>query len=215
MRKIATWGFTVFSCLLVLAAVGYMAVPANAQVLYGSIIGTITDQSGAVIPGATVKIINVGTQQTREAQTDEGGRYSLINVLPGTYTLSVTAQGFRKATQKNLSVTINKVNRVDLQLEVGAVTESVTVSAVGAELKTDKADVSSQLNTEAVTNLPLSNYRNYQELINLVPGATPARFQNAVVDTPERALSTNINGTNRNSNNTRVDGATSVNIWSM
>src|SRR5256886_9832291 len=61
--------------------------------------------------------------------------------------------------------------------------------------------------------MPLNQYRNYQTLINLVPGATPGVFQNAIADTPERALSTNINGTNRNNNNTRVDGATDVFVW--
>ena len=61
--------------------------------------------------------------------------------------------------------------------------------------------------------MPLNQYRNYQTLINLVPGATPGVFQNAIADTPERALSTNINGTNRNNNNTRVDGAADVFVW--
>ncbi len=79
-----------------------------------------------------------------------------------------------------------------------------------AVLQTAKSDVSVNLDTEAIENLPLSNYRNYQSLINLVPGATPARFQNAVTDTPGRALSTNINGQERGANNTRVDGSADI-----
>src|SRR4029450_5456855 len=70
--------------------------------------------------------------------------------------------------------------------------------------------VSTHLDTEAIENLPLSNYRNYQSLINLVPGATPTRFQNAVTDTPGRALSTNVNGQERGANNTRVDGSADI-----
>ena len=66
------------------------------------------------------------------------------------------------------------------------------------------------LDTRAMENLPLSNYRNYQSLINLVPGATPARFQNAVTDTPGRALTTNVNGQERGANNTRVDGSADI-----
>jgi outer membrane receptor protein involved in Fe transport len=80
-------------------------------------------------------------------------------------------------------------------------------------LKTDKADVSVDLRPEDVVNLPLNQYRNYQYLMNLVPGATPPQFQNAQTDTPGRALTTNINGTNRNNNVTRIDGAASINVW--
>ena len=82
--------------------------------------------------------------------------------------------------------------------------------ASAARLQTSKADVNINLEARAVTNLPLSGYRNYQTLINLVPGATPVQFQNAVIDTPQRDLSTNINGQERGANNTRVDGAANI-----
>ena len=80
-------------------------------------------------------------------------------------------------------------------------------------LQTDKSDVRSEVTSQAVANLPLAAYRNFQNLIDLVPGATPANFKNSVGSTPARALTTNINGTARNSNNARVDGATNVFIW--
>ena len=80
-------------------------------------------------------------------------------------------------------------------------------------LQTDKADVHTELKAKEITSLPLNQYRNYQTLINLVPGATPAAFQNDQTDTPARSLRTFVNGTNPNSNNTRLDGASSVNIW--
>jgi hypothetical protein len=98
-------------------------------------------------------------------------------------------------------------------MKVGAVSETVTVGAEAAVLQTDKTDVSKEISTREITSLPLSGYRNYQSLIDLVPGAMPSRFQNAVSDTPNRSLTTNINGTARNSNNTRIDGATSVMTW--
>ncbi len=96
---------------------------------------------------------------------------------------------------------------------MGALTESVTVTTEAALLKTDKADVSVNLKPADVVNLPLNQYRNYQGLMNLVPGATPTAFQNAQTDTPGRALTTNVNGTNRNNNVTRIDGAASINVW--
>jgi len=185
----------------------------NAQVLYGSVVGTVTDQSGAVVPGAKVSITNRGTGQTREATTDTAGRYSIVDVLEGAYDVAVTASGFKPFTQTNLSVTINTVSRADVQMQVGAMTQEVTVAATVAPLETTKTDVHTQLGTKAITNLPLARYRNYQSLINLVPGATPGRFQNAVTDTPERALETNVNGTNRNNNNTRLDGSADIMIW--
>ena len=92
-------------------------------------------------------------------------------------------------------------------------TESVTVAASALALQTQKTDVNAELTSKEVVNMPLPNYRNYQSLMNLVPGATPGRFQNSVGSSPGRSLSTNVNGVNRNNNVTRVDGAASVFIW--
>lgn len=183
---------------------------ASAQVLYGSIVGTVTDQSGAVVPKAAVRATNTSTGLSREATTDTSGYYSIPNLAQGSYDVSIAAPGFKPLTQRGVSVGINTVTRADLNLELGAVAESVTVEASAALLQTTKADVNVNLESQAVTNLPLSNYRNYQSLVNLVPGATPARFQNAVVDTPQRSLSTNVNGQERGANNTRVDGSANI-----
>src|SRR5690606_1696438 len=98
-------------------------------------------------------------------------------------------------------------------LEVGQVSEQVTVSASILTLQTERADTRAEINSKTVVELPLPSYRNYQSMINLVPGATPAAFQNSMGASPQRSLTTNVNGTNRNNNNTRVDGATNVYIW--
>jgi len=182
----------------------------NAQVLYGSVVGTVTDQTGAVVPKASVTITNVATTQAKEATTDDTGYYSITNVLEGTYNLTVKATGFRPYEEKGVEISINTVRRVNVSLQLGPVTESVTVEASAAVLETTKSDVSVSLQSRAVENLPLSNYRNFQTLINLVPGANPGRFQNAEADTPERALSTNVNGQQRGANNTRLDGSADI-----
>jgi len=182
----------------------------NAQVLYGSVVGTVTDQTGAVVPEAAVTITNINTGQTREGTTDAAGYYSIPNVLEGTYDLSVKKTGFRPYLEKGVRVSINAVRRVDVSLQLGAVTESVTVEASAVVLQTQKSDVSTNLESRAMVNLPLSNYRNFQTLINLVPGANPGRFQNAEADTPERALTTNVNGQQRGANNTRLDGSADI-----
>src|SRR6266850_4586380 len=203
--------------LVTLAAVGVqtvMFVPVlNAQVLYGSVTGTVTDQSSAGVPRAHVTATNRATSVVREADADENGHYTITDLAPGNYDLKVTASGFKPLTQTNLIVAANTVTNGDAQLQVGAMSEQVTVEASVVNLQTEKSDVHTELSEKAILNMPLNQYRNFQTLINLVPGATPGRFQNAIADTPERALSTNINGTNRNNNNTRVDGAADVFVW--
>lgn len=184
-----------------------------AQVLYGSITGVVEDASGAAVPRATVTATNTGTNQTAETTSDDAGRYTLPNLLPGTYDVKVVAQGFRGYTQTGLNITANTTTRAEVRLEVGGVSEQVTVEAGATQLQTDRASVQSEISAAAVTNLPLPAFRNYQSLLNLVPGTTPAVFQNAQIDSPGRALSTSVNGTARNNNNTRLDGATNVMVW--
>src|SRR3989449_5561321 len=186
---------------------------AQAQVLYGLVSGTVTDQSGAGVPKAHAVVTNRATGVAREADADDNGNYTIPAVAPGEYDLKVTASGFKPLTQTNLTVGANTVTNGDAKLQVGTMSEQVTVEASVVNLQTEKTDLHTELSEKAILNMPLNQYRNFQTLINLVPGATPGRFQNAIADTPERALSTNINGTNRNNNNTRVDGAADVFVW--
>ncbi len=203
----------VFGLCLVLSVCCIAPTAAFGQVLYGTIGGNVADASGSRVPGAEVKIVNPNTNYTITAITDEAGSYSIRNVPDGSYTLSVTLTGFKEYVAQNVIAKVGTVTRHDVTLQVGQLAETVTVTGAATILQTDTADVHLQLETKEITDLPIGAYRNYQTLINLVPGATPARFQNAVTDTPARALSTNVNGTARNSNNTRIDGAQSINIW--
>ena len=203
-----------------IAIVGLTAVsltgassPAHAQVLYGGITGTVTDSTGATVPGATVTITHRETNLSRDGVTNDTGLYSFTNVQAGTYDVKVSMSGFREFVKTEVPVSVNQISRVDVRLEVGALAETVTVQSEAELLQTDKADVHTELKSAEITALPLNQFRNYQALINLVPGATPGVFQNAETDTPARSLSTNVNGQNRNNNGTRTDGATNVNIW--
>jgi outer membrane receptor protein involved in Fe transport len=183
---------------------------AAAQILYGSIIGTVTDPTGAAVPDAQVRTNNNATGLAREAQTNSLGLYRFPDLPAGDYDVAVSAAGFRPYTKTGVSVTIHSVNRVDVQLELGQITENITVEAAAATLKTDTSDVSVELAAKEITDLPLSNYRNYQSLLTLTPGASPPTFQNAITDTPDRALTTHVNGTIRNANNTRSDGTVNI-----
>lgn len=201
------------AAILALAVLTHMMVvapQASAQVLYGSVVGIVSDPTGAAVPNATVRLTSQTTGLVREVPSDAEGRYSVLNMLPGPYDLSVNAKEFRPVTRTGLVVAASVVSRVDLKLELGTVSESISVSGSSATLQTEKADVHVELNPQALTELPLASYRNYQSFINLTPGATPAALQNAVMDTPQRSLTTNLNGTNRNFNTTRVDGAANI-----
>ena len=165
------------------------------------------------MPGATVTITHKETNLSRETVTNETGIYTFTNVQAGAYDIKVSMSGFREFVKTDVPVSVNQISRVDVKLDVGALTETITVQSAAELLQTDKADVHTELKSAEITSLPLNQFRNYQALINLVPGATPGVFQNAETDTPARSLSTNVNGQNRNNNGTRTDGATNLNIW--
>ncbi len=199
--------------LAVLLTVSLAPSLANAQALYGSLVGNVVDQNGAVLPGVSVTITNTGTGLKLETTTDETGSYVFRNLLPGAYDMSLSLKGFKEMRQSAITVSAGNPKRVDVALQLGAAQETVTVTADAATLKTEKSDLNTEINSVQVTSLPLNQYRNYQTLLNLVPGATPVQFQNAEIDTPGRSLRTWVNGTQPNSNTTRVDGAVSVNVW--
>jgi len=205
------------SCLRVVRFVVVLAVAvclfagsAAAQVLYGTVLGNVRDKTGGAVPGASVAITSKATGLSKQTKTNEAGYYIFSDVQPGTYNLEVAAQGFRTSTQAGVGVVINTVTRVDVEVEVGAVAETVEVVAQATPLQTDKADVHVELGKKAIADLPLPAYRNYQSLFILVPGAVPPRYQNAVLDAPGRALTMEVNGTVRNTNYTRSDGASNI-----
>ena len=102
--------------------------------------------------------------------TDTTGEFVFRNLLPGTYDITATLTGFKELKQTGLPVSAGNPKRVDLMLALGGMQESVTVTAETTLIKTEKADLNTELTSKAVTNLPLNQYRNYQALLNLVPG---------------------------------------------
>ncbi len=198
---------------LALAVAWLAPSPAAGQILYGSLTGTVTDQQKAAMPGVAVTATNTGTGVAAEAVSDATGNYTIRNLVPGIYDVSAVLQGFRELRQRGMNITAGNIIRADLILQLGQLSETVNVVAESTLLQTEKADLNTELSAKAVTNLPLNGYRNYQSLLNLVPGATPTQFQNAEIDTPARSLRTWVNGTQPNANTTRVDGAVSVNVW--
>ena len=203
----------VLAAILVATAVACLPPMARGQALYGSIVGIVTDGQGALVPGVTLTVTNTGTGLKVETVTDGTGAYTFRNLQPGTYDMKAVLTGFREHSETAIPVAAGDPVRVNITLALGTISEQIVVTSQTTPLKTEKADLSTTISSKEITNLPLNQYRNYQTLINLVPGATPAQFQNAEIDTPGRSLRTWVNGTQPNSNATRIDGAVSVNIW--
>jgi hypothetical protein len=202
------------SVLIVAALVTFLAgSPADAQVLYGSIVGNVTDSTGAAVPGATVTIEQAETKLTRELVADAAGAYHFTAVPSGTYSVTVTMSGFRSFSRKDVPVTLNSVARVDAKLEIGQLAETVTISAESPILQTDRAEVRAELKTRELTELPVPIGRNYQQLFKTLPGFTPPADAHSIPSNPSRALVFNVNGASDSSNNTRIDGVSTTNIW--
>ncbi len=199
--------------LLVAFAVLLLTSNATAQVLYGSVVGVVSDPSGAPVPGATVTLSNKVTGQERRATTDQAGYYNLATVLPGAYKITVGHSGFSQFISENLVVVINESLRVDVPMQLGSVSEQVMVSSAAPVLQTDRADVHADFTPQQLENLPTPPSRNFQQLLGTVPGFTPPSQTNSVGANPARALSFNVNGDSRYGNNIRIDGATMNQVY--
>ena len=169
-------------CCAALGAISLLAAPVHAQVLYGSIVGNVNDPQGSFVPGVTITATNTGTGAKAETVTDGSGAYTLRNLLPGIYDVSATLTGFREHQEKAVNVTAGNPVRVNVTLAIGALSEIVQVTSEKTLIQTDKADLHTELSSQEITTLPLNVYRNYQALMNLVPGTTP--MQSRVPPTP-------------------------------
>jgi len=189
------------------------APAADSQVLYGSIVGHVQDSTGAALPGATVLIRHEETKLARETVSDATGGYTFTAVPTGTYDVTVTAQGFRTFARPGVPVTINTVTRVGAALQVGDLAETVTVIGESPLLQTDRAEVRAELKERELRELPVPIGRNYQRLFKVIPGFTPPEDAHSIPSNPSRALVFNVNGSGRSSNNTRIDGVSTTNVW--
>src|SRR5262249_35452944 len=200
------------SILATLVAVS-VAPPARAQVLYGSIVGTVTDSTGGALPGAPVAITHQETRRDRGATTNPQGNNTITAVRRGTYTGGVMLAGFKTFTRPRATLTLNSVARVNASLEIGALAENVTVSAERPSLQTDRAELRHELSADELQDLPVAIGRNYQDVFRTLPGFSPPEDAHSVPSNPSRALTFNVNGTSNQGNNTRIDGVSSTNIW--
>src|SRR5258708_4364070 len=156
--------------LLILAVTLIMGRVAFGQT-FGSIDGEVRDTTGAAVTGVTVSVINTGTNATRTTITNDAGAYSFPSLSPGTYTLRAEKPGFKTVVRNQIELQVQQAARIDLELQVGQVSESVEVKGDVAPLVTDNATVGTVIENRRIVELPL-NGRNYLQLVSLAPNVS-------------------------------------------
>ena len=186
-----------------------------AQVLYGSMTGTVSDSSGAMVTGAKVRAVEVDTGVIQEATTDSAGIYRFTAMLPGTYRVTIEASGFTTQETPGVRVNVNEVARVDAQLSVATSSQSVTVTTETPLLQTDRSDVHTNLTETQIQSLPAisSEGRSFQALYKIIPGASLPMENNSAGGNPQRAMTSNVNGQSSQGNNTLIDGVQDSYPW--
>jgi outer membrane receptor protein involved in Fe transport len=205
------------SAVLVVAAVVFGTALVHPALLWaqaaGAITGIVSDQSGAVIPGVTIDVTNTATGQVRTAVTGIDGYYTVLQLPPGPYRVKATLAGFKVVVREGVTVAVETTSRVDLQMTVGAVEESVTVTADSPLVETRTATLGTVIEEKKIVELPL-NGRNFTQLGTLMPGvvAPPAALGGAAGEATPGGFGAvtsgfSVNGLRNQSNNFLLDGA--------
>src|SRR5947209_9073996 len=156
-----------FSLVLFLFADG-----TRAQTAVGEVNGTIEDKSGGILAGVTVKLTNQATRIVDQAATNSDGHFVFINVKPGQYVLEAESSGFKSTRVSPFTVGVNQTITQTIRLELGSMTETVTVNAEAAILERSSSELGTVITDKAITDIPL-NGRNFTQLLTLTPGVTP------------------------------------------
>src|SRR5580704_16080250 len=192
------------SLVIAVIAVVLLGVAVNAQTFRGTILGTVTDTSGAVVPGAKVTVRNVNTGLERSSPTSADGSYALPELPPGTYKVTISQSGFQTSVTNGVTVEAATERRVDAALKPGQVTEQVEVSSESLPLVESTSDtLGGVLTQETVKDLPI-NGRDYTKLIFLNPGVSGSPDQ--ITDSPGSFGEFSMNGARGRSNNYLLDG---------
>src|SRR3984893_11580089 len=203
-------GARLFKLIVVLAISSVMFLPFSlAQQNTGDVDGTVTDQSGAAVPGSALTLNDQANGTVPTTTSDAQGHFSFLQLPVGSYTLTAKKEGFKTESQKDVAVHVATVTTTPVKLEVGAIAETVTVEASAVNLNTENGEVGNVMLSEQVSQLPL-NGRNFIQLTTLMPGASVGGgFDNknkgllAGVDisfsgAPANANQWQVNGTNNN-----------------
>ncbi len=207
MKKIRRMGYG----LLPLALLVFFTSTAFSQEVSARISGQVTDANGALVSNAVVTLTNSRTGEVRTVQTDDSGNYTVTQVQPGTYDLSVKVTGFKEYLSKGLEISVNDHKTINVALEPGAISETITVVSETPLLQTTST-VGDVVENRRVVELPLNN-RNFMQLMNLVPGVTSDGTSEIGIGLTN-TVNFSINGTRRNAINFLVDGVSNTDVGS-
>src|SRR5246127_1103713 len=179
---------------------------AMAQAVYGSILGTVTDPSGAAVNGAKVTVTSQTKNVSTDTTTNESGNYSVTHLIPDIYSIRVEGAGFKALQFKDIQVSADTGSRVDGQFQVGGTSETVEVTAEAPQLKTDRADVAIEFNQKYVEDLPILN-RNFTTFELLSPGTQKlVGWSHAATENPQGGQQIFVNGQHFSGTAFELDG---------
>lgn len=192
-------------CLVVIVSI--TTDPMFGQAVNGTLVGTLTDSSGAVVANAKITATETSTGIGRHTQSNASGNYVFPNLPPGTYSVVAEAQGFKKQSRTDLRVDVNSTVRADLSMQPGQVTEIVEVTGAAPILQTDRADVAQKIEGTQLAQLPIGGAnRNFQGLLSLVPGTVKPHRDHSEFFNAQDTLSTEVNGQSREFNQLAIEG---------
>lgn len=203
----------VSQAVLLLLSIGFLSGAYAQTSTVGNITGQVRDPGGAVLPKIEVVIAEERTGQMRTVKTNDEGIYSALSLPIGRYTVSAAPQGFKKTINSGLELHVNENLIVNFTLELGQMSETVTVTAEGLQVETRSGDVSSLIGEKQVTELPL-NGRNYAQLALMVPGVSPAGNFAAQGTGLDAGVDMSVNGNASNQNLWTVDGVNNMDVGS-
>ncbi|HLH40854.1 MAG TPA: carboxypeptidase-like regulatory domain-containing protein [Bryobacteraceae bacterium] len=181
------------------------SVPSYGQLLKGTILGSVTDQTHAVMPMVPVQLTEVNTNYQRTETTNDAGFFAFANLDPGTYRINIKQPGFKEAKREGIALEVNQTIRADFELSPGDVTQVVDVTSEAPVLQTDRADTGGQVEASQIRDLTIANQRNYQATLVLLPGATAGYRSNSPFFNSQESLQVPVNGLDRQ-NNFMIEG---------
>ena len=188
-------------------ALGSLNGTLQAQQVFGSILGTVTDPSGAAVSGAKITVTDLSKGTKFEVTTNESGNYLKGQLIPGQYQVTITAQGFQKVASNPITVQVDQSARFDASMQVGNVTQEVEVTAAAPLLQADRADVAQTFDAHQIEELP-SVGRNLQAFELLNPGTAPLGWAHASDENPQGSVQMEVNGQVFDTMGYELDGTT-------
>jgi hypothetical protein len=194
-----------FLCSSIFLSSILLSHSANAQAVFGSIVGTVTDPTGAVIPNATITVTDTSKGVSQTVTNNASGNFEVTRLIPDSYVVKAEAQGFNPAQSAAVSILASQTQQVNLQLTTGAVSQTVTVTTAPPPLKTDNSDVSQTLDEQQVTSIPNID-RNASQFTLLSPGIQRSSFSIAPTENPQGTVAVEANGSNYGTLGWELDG---------